>query len=186
MGSVSRGSSPASSRASPHKQCACHALPSTAPGRLNDLVSVFRLFRILRDVRPGVLHATFSKPDHGMVRFSGAHSIRISQTRNGPVVGAWMEAGAALVRLRNCCCAHRVPIVLRSSGRRGAAHVAATEGRRNSECDGVDFTHSSAKGSRQGLPGRGRRSLGNPDDALWWFRGRIFSQRLETLCEPEQ
>jgi len=44
-----------------------------------------------------ILHAHFSKTgNHRYGRgFSGAHSIRIYTTTEWPVVGAWMEAGAA-------------------------------------------------------------------------------------------
>ena len=161
----------------------------------NDLVSVFRLFRILRDVRPDILHAHFSKPGIiGMVAgFLARTPIRIYHNHGMALSSAhgWRRALLWSVEKLACLLAHRVtyvaPSVLADAARR---HVCGYgKGRAILSANGLDFTH---RFSRR-VHGRecrdlGRRSLGIPEDAfVVGFVGRIFKVKgVEDLVRAWQ
>jgi glycosyltransferase involved in cell wall biosynthesis len=148
----------------------------------SDLVSVWRLLRVLREVRPDILHSHFSKPGViGMVAgFLARIPIRIYHNHGMALSSArgWKRALLWSVEKLACLLAHRV-VYVAPSVREDAArwHVCgAGKSQALLSANGLDYANRFTR--RLYGPeyrDRGRKSLHIPDDAfVVGFVGRIL------------
>jgi glycosyltransferase involved in cell wall biosynthesis len=148
----------------------------------SDVVSVWRLFRILRDVRPDILHAHFSKPGIiGMVAGALARTpIRIYHNHGMALSSArgWKAAILWVVEWLSCLLAHRViyvaPSVLADAEKLGVCGPG--HGCVILSANGLDCTKRFTR-NLYGAEYRDRwhRSLQIPEDAfVVGFVGRLF------------
>ena len=162
---------------------------------LSDLVSVWRLYRILRRVRPEILHSHFSKPGIiGMaagvlartpIRIYHNHGMALSSARGWRWLVLW------IVEKLCCLLAHRVvyvaPSVLADAQRLGVCVPGKGRGILSANC--LDATNTFSR-RLHGAEDRGlwRRSLQIPDDAfVVGFVGRIFKIKgIEDLIHAWQ
>lgn len=162
---------------------------------LSDLLSVWRLYRILRRVRPDILHAHFSKPGIiGMaagvlartpIRIYHNHGMALSSARGWRWLVLW------IVEKLCCLLAHRVvyvaPSVLADALRLGVC--VPTKGSVILSANGLDATNTfSRRVHNEEDRGHWRRSLQIPDDAfVVGFVGRIFKIKgIEDLIHAWQ
>jgi glycosyltransferase involved in cell wall biosynthesis len=177
-------------------QVAVHPVPISR--RLSvgsDLVSVWRVIRILREVRPQILHAHFSKPGIiGMVAsFLARTPVRVYHNHGMALSSArgWKRAILWIVERLACLLAHRV-IYVAPSVLRDAARLRVCDPRKAQailSANGLDFSHRFNPllyGTDFREPGR--RSLQIPDGAfVVGFVGRIFKIKgIEDLVKAWQ
>ncbi len=177
-------------------QIAVHPVPVDRQlAVLHDLVSVFRLLKILREVRPQILHAHFSKPGIiGMVagflartpvRIYSNHGMALSSARGLKRALLWCVEKLA------CLLAHQViyvaPSVLADAAE--SRVCSSPKGRAILSANGLDFDgrfNPRVYGGEWRT--RSRRALGIPDDAfVVGFVGRIFKIKgIEDLVRAWQ
>jgi glycosyltransferase involved in cell wall biosynthesis len=162
---------------------------------LSDLLSVWRLYKILRRVQPDILHAHFSKP--GIIGMAagvlGRTPIRIYHNHGMALTSArgWRWLVLWIVEKLCCLLAHRVvyiaPSVLADALRLGVC--APTKGSFILSANGLDATNRFSR-RLHGSEDRGywRRFLQIPDDAfVVGFVGRIFKIKgIEDLIHAWQ
>jgi glycosyltransferase involved in cell wall biosynthesis len=149
---------------------------------LSDIVSLWRLFMVLRELRPEILHAHFSKPGViGMLAgFLARTPVRIYHNHGMALSSAqgWKRVLLWSIEKLSCTLAHRViyvaPSVLNDARRMRVC--GSKKGRAVLSANGID---SSRRFTRRHFGAecrdRGRRALQIPAEAfVIGFVGRIF------------